>query len=186
VAVITNSSLLHVPAVRRELAAADLVMAKLDACSQDGLRRLSQPHSSITFSMIMKGLRQFRRMYKGIFTVQSMFVDENKADAAKIAALAKELAPNMVYINTPLRPSGCVPLSKAAMNAVKRCFTALDIPVLCVYDKAHGPVKPINLQDTRQRRGLEQHCPKKRKKDIICHGASLNTINTKGPANADL
>jgi wyosine [tRNA(Phe)-imidazoG37] synthetase (radical SAM superfamily) len=156
VAVITNSSLLSSAAARRDLNRADLVMAKLDAGTVAGFKIINRPHRTITFSALMRGLRRFRRGYRGIFALQIMFVEQNRNSAAAIAGLAAALSPDIVYINTPLRPCGCAPLSISAMRRIKHCFTALRLPVVSVYDRRSKPVLPMNRQDTLSRRGLER------------------------------
>ena len=60
VAVITNGSLLGRPAVRRELAAADIVLPSLDAPSEELFRRVNRPHESLHLADLIDGLVSFR------------------------------------------------------------------------------------------------------------------------------
>lgn len=85
VAVITNSSLLGERNVIIDLMRADLVMAKLDACSQELLKLVNNPLKSIVLSKIISNLKQFRRVYKKVLALQIMFVEKNMNHAGRIA-----------------------------------------------------------------------------------------------------
>ena len=60
VAVLTNSSLIPDPQVRRDLAHADQVVAKLDAPTEELLQRINCPVLGITLGRIVAALRSFR------------------------------------------------------------------------------------------------------------------------------
>ena len=54
--------------------------------------------------------------------LQVMFMRENAKCAAEIAIIAKELYPDEVQINTPLRPSSVKPLGREELDSGKRYF----------------------------------------------------------------
>ena len=56
VAILTNASLVDRKEVRAEMARADLVVAKLDACSDELLRLINRPAAGIVFDEILDGL----------------------------------------------------------------------------------------------------------------------------------
>lgn len=152
VAVLTNGTMLGRADVRRELALADLVEIKFDAASASSLNRVNRPFKSLHFRKITGGIKRFRRSYKGIFALQMMFVRENMAHAGKLAALARGLEPDIIHLNTPLRPSSAKPLSKREMRRIKEEFKGL--PAVSVYDAARRPaIRPLNSRDTVRRRG---------------------------------
>jgi len=64
-----------------------------------------------------------------------MFIKENKDLAANLARICHELKPDIVYINTPLRPSIAKPLSKAEISKIKRYFKGMK--VFSVYSRKH-------------------------------------------------
>ena len=80
-----------------------------------------------------------------------MFVAENKIYAGKIASLVKEINPDEVQINTPLRPCGVKPLSKIELEGIESYFEGLN--VVSVYTAEKKKVKPISNDDTLKRRG---------------------------------
>ena len=81
IAILTDSSLMDREDVQADLAKMDFVMAKLDA--PDGLlfKTINRPAPGIKFDALIRGLRAFRKGYKGKFALQIMFVRSNKAAA---------------------------------------------------------------------------------------------------------
>ncbi len=155
VAILTNSSMLQHRDVRKDLLNVDFVVAKLDAFSPESLQRVNRPAPGIAFEQILNGLKEFRHSYGGRLALQVMFIDANQDGAAELAALAQDIHPDEVQINTPLRPSGVEPLSEGALAAIKRLFKGMQgTKVIRVYE---SPVKtgvhPLSGEDTLRRRG---------------------------------
>jgi len=151
IAVLTNSSLLYRQDVRQELALADLVALKLDAGSQKSLRLINHPVKKTKFSAILKGIKQFRKVYRGKLALQIMFTQENKDKAKNIAKLARQIQADEIQINTPTRPSLVGPLSRKAISVIKRYFRGMN--VISLYDIKPKLVRPISTEDTMIRRG---------------------------------
>jgi wyosine [tRNA(Phe)-imidazoG37] synthetase (radical SAM superfamily) len=151
IAVLTNSSLLYIKKVRGALLLTDFVSAKLDADSEKTFIKINRASPLIKFSRILEGIEKFRKEFKKKFALQIMFVKENLSNAKEIAKLAKEIAPDEVQLNTPLRPSKVKPLSLRIMSEVKEYFKGLN--VILVYEAEHKKVKPISSVSTLRRRG---------------------------------
>lgn len=150
VAVLTNSSLMHERQVRKELGLADLVVAKLDAPNEELFRIINRPTNGATLSLVVNGIKRFQEEYPGKLALQIMFVPQNKDHAADIAALAKEIKPVEVEVNTPLRPSPVKPLSPEELSKVKELFRPLK--VYSVYDVERPETKPMDERETKKRR----------------------------------
>ena len=133
VAVITNSSLMPRQDVRRELARADLVIAKVDAPNEEVFHAVTRPCKGYTLDEIMQGIRRFRSEYKGRLALQMMFVEANKGCAGEMAKIAGELSPDEVQINTPLRPCAVKPLSPQEIVGIREKFRGLK-KVVTVYE----------------------------------------------------
>jgi wyosine [tRNA(Phe)-imidazoG37] synthetase (radical SAM superfamily) len=151
VAVLTNSSLMDREDVHRDLSLADFVAVKLDAASGEVFEAVNRPLETIKFDTVIKGIKKFRNCYKGKFALQIMFVEENKKHAEEIAKIAKDINPDEVQINTPLRPCDVEPLSRAQLDAVKVFFEGLN--TISVYEAEKKQVTPISNKDTLRRRG---------------------------------
>ena len=107
VAVITNGSLLYLPRIREELAAADAVLPTLDAGTLELYRRINRPHPACTFDRLVEGLVAFRQMYHGRLWIEVMLVrDLNDTEPAlrEIAAILSRIKPDAVHLNLPTRP----------------------------------------------------------------------------------
>lgn len=151
IAVLTNSSLLNRKDVQEDLLQADFVVAKLDADSQKVFDTVNKSMEGVKFGGILEGIKDFRGIYKGKMALQIMFIDENKKYARNIAQLAKDIDPDEVQINTPLRPCSVKPLSKTELIEIESYFDGLK--VVSVYNAEKKKVKPISNEDTLKRRG---------------------------------
>ena len=158
VAVITNASLIDRKDVVKDLLLADLVEAKLDACSEASFKAINQPMPEIRWEDIVEGLKEFRKVYRGHLTLQVMFVAGNKACAAAIAKIAHQIGPDEVEINTPLRACAVKPLSLEAIEEITAIFRGIcgaKIKVRSVYEIKHEKSRPFCQPSTERRRGKE-------------------------------
>jgi len=150
VAVLTNSSLMSDPEVRRALGYADQVVAKLDAPSEELLCLINRPVRAITLEKILAALHSFRRDYKGHLALQMMFYQANQDQAEALAALARELDPYEIEVNTPLRPCAVKPLPPQALAEINEAFSGL--PAVSVYEASRPSVQPLEMEETLRRR----------------------------------
>jgi len=107
VAVITNGSLLYLPEVRQELAAADAVLPTLDAGNAKLYRKINRPHPEITFELINEGLIEFRKEYQGKLWVEVMLIpslNDTEASLKEIVETLEHIRPDEVHILQPTRP----------------------------------------------------------------------------------
>ncbi|MFP4472612.1 MAG: radical SAM protein [Candidatus Omnitrophota bacterium] len=152
IAVITNGGLMADPQVRRDLAGADRVLAKLDAPSADVWNTIDRPVDRKGFEDMVDGMAHFSREYEGIFALQMMFVEENKDAAEEMADVARRIAPDEIELNTPLRPCGVKPLDRGQMEKIKRAFTGID-GVVMIYDRERKACRPMDEDATVRRHG---------------------------------
>lgn len=105
VGVLTNGSLLKDTAVQEELAIADQVAIKIDAVTDDQLRRVNRPIAGINISEVWAGIKQFCRHYPGQLAIQTMILAPwGEAEKTRYIALLNELVPDEVQLNIPTRP----------------------------------------------------------------------------------
>jgi len=151
VAVLTNSSLMTRQDVRRELALADVVVAKVDACDEKLFQQINRPIMGHTLGKILDALSTFRAEYHGKLALQMMFIEANKGYASEMARVAKQLSPDEVQINTPLRPCPIPPLAPEDIGMIKHSFSNLR-RVVTVYEAQRPRVTPLSREETRLRR----------------------------------
>jgi wyosine [tRNA(Phe)-imidazoG37] synthetase (radical SAM superfamily) len=151
IAVITNSTLLNREDVERDLLLCDTVVAKLDAFDQVLLIAINKVMHGIHFKDIFKGLKTFRKNFKGKLALQIMFIRENQDYASQIAELTREINPDEVELDTPLRPCGVEPLTPGELDELKTFFKGL--PVISVYDRERQFIPPLDMKETKRRHG---------------------------------
>jgi wyosine [tRNA(Phe)-imidazoG37] synthetase (radical SAM superfamily) len=151
VAVLTNSSLIPREDVRHELALADMVVAKVDAPTEELFHIINRPTGSQTLAEILEALQLFREEYQGKLALQMMFIEANKGYTMDMAKIAEQLSPDEVQINTPLRPCGVAPLAPEEVTAIEREFSNFQ-NVFTVYGALKAEVTPFDLAETLRRR----------------------------------
>lgn len=159
IAVITNGSLLGRKDVRRDLAFADFVAAKLDAYSESSFRKINRPAKGIKFKDVVSGLKLFGKAYKGRFAIQTMFIPQNKRYFKEMANIAYAIRPDEIEINTPTRPSPVKALSKDDIAKITAYFRSygrtLEAPakVISIYEARRKQVYSMDRKETIKRRG---------------------------------
>ena len=102
--ILTNSTTLLDPEVRRALDFFDRVILKLDALEERVFQIINQPAQEINLEEIKKGIKALRESYRGYLDFQLMFMPINISQADLIADFLGEIQPDFVYLNTPSRP----------------------------------------------------------------------------------
>jgi len=151
VAVLTNASLMSREDVRVDLAQADVVVAKVDAPDEALFRLVNRPRVRTTLREIVDSIKVFRKAYQGKLALQMMFVEANRGGAARMAALAREVGPDEVQVNTPLRPCAVRPLPPEEIDAVRAEFAGLG-RVISVYEAVRPETTPLDVPETERRR----------------------------------
>lgn len=129
VAVITNGSLLWRDDVRDELMLADLVIPSLDAGNELSFEYVNRPDHGLTLDKIVEGMCVFREMFKGSLWLEVFLLyglNSSASEVEKIAALAEKIAPDLVQLNTVLRPpseSFAEPVPLESMLKIKDSFS---------------------------------------------------------------
>lgn len=105
VVVLTNATLLGSSKVRSEIGMADRIFCKLDAWSDDVLRRVDRPAEGISLESIVDGIRSLRREYGGFLAIQTMILRlPSESETHAFAEILNELNPDEVQLNLPTRP----------------------------------------------------------------------------------
>ncbi|MDD5450446.1 MAG: radical SAM protein [Desulfovibrionales bacterium] len=125
VAVITNSSLLHLPEVRQALLKADVVLPSLDAVRPDTFRRINRPIRSIRIEQIISGLKDLRQEYTGQIWLEILFVqgiNDRPEEVEELRKALQAIQPDRIQLNTVDRPPAenyAAPLSSARLETIR-------------------------------------------------------------------
>lgn len=126
VAVLTNGTLLSRADVRRDLAAADIVVPSLDAVAAPLFRRVNRPHASLDNRRIIDGLARFRDEFKGEIRLEVMMAKGINDSPTAVEAVRRAIArvrPDRIELNTAVRPPAerrVRPLGPAALASVRK------------------------------------------------------------------
>lgn len=137
VAVLTNGSLLHDPAVRADLLAADIVIPSLDAAREASYRTINRPAACAPLDLVIDGLVRFRKEFRGEYWLEILLakgVNDSPEDLAALGETVARINPTKVQLNTVARPpleSFARPLSGEELRAAARYFT---VPVEILVD----------------------------------------------------
>jgi wyosine [tRNA(Phe)-imidazoG37] synthetase (radical SAM superfamily) len=153
IAILTNSTFLHEKEIQESLKKIDIIVAKLDAPNEQLFQQINRPAKGITFDQTLRGIEHMRRMFSGKFALQMMFIQANMHAAEDLARLAREIKPDEIQLNTPLRPCHVAPLSKNDMKKIEQHFSGL--PTLSVYSSPRPMTDPLDKIDMLKRRRME-------------------------------
>ena len=126
--ILTNGALLYLPEVRAAAGLADIVKISLSAWDQASFEWINQPHPQLSFDQMLEGQKTFRVQFGGqlwmeVFLVKGM--NSSPEEVEKIAALAREIAPDRIHLNTAVRPPAeefVTALSNKQMAALMNLF----------------------------------------------------------------
>ena len=128
VAILTNSSLLSLDKVRRDLSEADVVLPSLDAITPALFEYINRPHASLGIlgiEEIISSLIEFRKQYRGQIWLEILFcrgVNDGKDEVEKLKKVIEKIEPDRVQLNTPVRPPAedfAFPLTLAQLQKIR-------------------------------------------------------------------
>jgi len=129
-AVISNASLIDVPAVREALHRADWVSLKVDAVHEAVWRAVDRPHGRLTLSSILDGIASFAATYDGILATETMLVrglNDGPEEMEGVAQRLAEIGPTVAYLSIPTRPPAepwVLPPTEVALHAAYQALAA--------------------------------------------------------------
>jgi wyosine [tRNA(Phe)-imidazoG37] synthetase (radical SAM superfamily) len=125
IAVITNSSLIWIPKVQKELAKADLVSFKVDSTSESIWHKINRPNGKLMLTRILEGIIDFSKTYDGKLITETMLI-KNVNDAEdsikKISNYISKLEPAIAYLSIPIRPPSEKWVSSPDEENINRSF----------------------------------------------------------------
>ncbi|MCJ7443421.1 MAG: radical SAM protein [Methanotrichaceae archaeon] len=130
IAIITNSTLLMDPQVRKEVALADIVLPSLDAITQKTFQAINRPASGTRIEEIIHGLKAFRNDFDGEIWLEVMLVKGlNDHEADLIAKVSESIEPERIQLNTVVRTptESVMPLDKEEILKMLELFPGAEV-----------------------------------------------------------
>jgi wyosine [tRNA(Phe)-imidazoG37] synthetase (radical SAM superfamily) len=107
IAIITNASLIYREDVREDLMKADWVSLKFDSILKRSWRKINRPHRDLELDLILKGMLDFSKIFRGKLVTETMLVKGISIDTDKLQEMADFLTmlnPAEAYLAIPTRP----------------------------------------------------------------------------------
>ena len=159
-ALLTNGALLVLPEVREAACFADVVKISLNAWDQSSFERINRPHPNLRFNNIIRGQKSFRSQFKGQLWMEVFLmkgINSAPDDVLRIAALAEEIAPDRIQLNTAVRPPSedfVLPLTREHLAELTHLFQpeAEIIAEFNTSNRAHVKANSDTILEMLQRR----------------------------------
>jgi wyosine [tRNA(Phe)-imidazoG37] synthetase (radical SAM superfamily) len=126
IAVITNSTLLGDPLVRKSILAADLIVPSLDSVDPEIFQRIDRPDPSIKLDEIINGLIALRKEFQGKIWLEVMLVsgvNDSPAHIQELNKVIQRINPDKIQLNSPVRSTAeknVLPVEKARLEEIRR------------------------------------------------------------------
>jgi len=162
VAVLTNGALLYDPEVRRELAAADVVLPSLDAARQETYVAINRPLPELSLESLLEGLTAFRREYRGQIWLEVMLLkglNDTDEELTLLRRALQKIAPDQIQLNTAVRPvveAAARPLGADEMAAAAATLGG-PVSIIASFSRADiagGPCQDEDLVEMLSRRPM--------------------------------
>jgi len=120
--------MLYLPEVRDAASIANVVKVSLSAWDQASYGWVNRPHPQLRFDQLIQGQKFFGAQFKGQLWMEVFLVggiNSIPADVQKIAAIAEEIGPDRIQLNTAIRPPAedfAAALSRERMEALIHLF----------------------------------------------------------------
>lgn len=129
VVLLSNGTLFGRPDVCKEAARADIVKISLGAWDEASFKMINRPAPGLSFEQTVQGQQHFRTGFTGRLWLEVFLMEGVNAapeQVEQIAAIAKQIAPDMVHLNTAVRPPAeddVRPVAKEKLRVLCGLFT---------------------------------------------------------------
>jgi wyosine [tRNA(Phe)-imidazoG37] synthetase (radical SAM superfamily) len=125
IAVITNSTLLGEPLVRKALLDVDLIVPSLDAVDEKIFQQVDRPHAKVELNKLIAGLIALRKEFSGKIWLEVMLIAGLNDDIKHIQKLKKIIQlinPDRIQLNSPVRATtekNALPVDKTKLEKIR-------------------------------------------------------------------
>ncbi|MFC1820287.1 radical SAM protein, partial [Thermodesulfobacteriota bacterium] len=107
VALLTNGSLFWNKEIRNRVSGVDIIIPTLSTVFEDTFKAIQRPHHGLNLPMILEGLKDLRRDYRGLLYLEVVLLAGFNDSEKELEALKKvidEISPDKIQLNTVVRP----------------------------------------------------------------------------------
>jgi len=133
---LTNGTLLFDKNVRDEIKLFDIVKISLDAISDEVFRKINLPSKNLNNKIIIDGIIEFRKMYKGEIWIEIFIIPEVNNSKNELSLLKESfdlIKPEKIQLNTVDRPTAFDNVKKASrieLEFIKEFFSPYDVEII--------------------------------------------------------
>jgi wyosine [tRNA(Phe)-imidazoG37] synthetase (radical SAM superfamily) len=107
IALLTNSTLFFQPDIRKRITGVDIVIASLDAASEENFKKINRPHPELELHRVIEGLVSLRKefakqLWMEVFLVPE--INDNRDELNRIKKTLSLIYPDKIQLNTLDRP----------------------------------------------------------------------------------
>jgi wyosine [tRNA(Phe)-imidazoG37] synthetase (radical SAM superfamily) len=194
VALLTNGTLFFNPRIRRRVMDADIIIASVDAGSENVLRKINRPHPDLDLTAIIDGIASLRKEYKNELMIEIFIipgVNDSGQEIAFIRNALRKIGEVTIFLNSLDRPgaeSWVLPADKKILAGIKDSIYKSDIIQHSGNGAIHGKRlvdcgpdiistlrrRPCTLEDISQITGESMEAVEKQL-DVLVKAGSVET-----------
>lgn len=139
--ILSNSSIIYKENIQKTLTKFDTVKLSLDAVSEEIFRKVDKPLKGISIHQIIKGIKNFRKIFKGKLIIEVLivkFINDDVNEIKKLSKVLKELNPDRIDLGTIDRP----PAYRVFPVSNKQLYEFAEI-----FEKEYLPINVVERKD---------------------------------------
>ena len=145
ITLLTNSTLFFQPDIRKRITGVDIVIASLDAASEENFKKINRPHPELELHRVIEGLVSLRKefakqLWMEVFLVPG--INDNRDELNRIKKALSLIYPDKIQLNTLDRPGAESWIKPASQK---------DLLDAASYLNGAGVIKPL---DSRSNDGV--------------------------------
>jgi len=150
ITVLTNSTLLHIPSVRKAMTEIDIVLPSLDAGREETLKKINRPHPKIELKNIIENLKKLRDEMKGEMWLEILFVEginDSEEELKALKSAIEYINPQKVQLNTVVRPSACKEAKPVSFEKLEKIaqFFGDKAEIIVIKEKIDKVIKTFKI-----------------------------------------
>ncbi len=128
IALLTNSSLLHLPEVRAAIIGVDIIKASLSAWDNASLEKVNRVDGAVGIVQIIDGIKNLRQEFTKTLWLEIFLlagINDDDESIKRIAGIVESIGPDRVHLNTVVRPpaeKGAMPVSPVRLREIAQIF----------------------------------------------------------------
>jgi wyosine [tRNA(Phe)-imidazoG37] synthetase (radical SAM superfamily) len=128
VTVLTNSTLIWDPEVRKALRRADRIVPSLDGATQEVFEEVNRPAEGLKIAAIIEGLADFRKEFIGEIWLEILFVkgiNDSESHLKALKSAVERIRPDRIQLNTVVRPPSdreAKPIGRERLDEIRAFF----------------------------------------------------------------